>query len=406
MSQINQDQTNLRGIPRMVWALGFVSLFMDISSEMIHSLLPVFLVSVLGATAISVGFIEGFAEAIALIAKTFSGVFSDWLGRRKILVFFGYALGTLTKPLFAIAPGVGLIFTARLIDRLGKGVRGAPRDALIADVCSPHHRGTAYGLRQSLDTIGAFLGPLLAMAIMIATQGHYRTVFWVAVIPGLISVFILLLAVKEPNTSYENPPQQFISFRKITAMGSSYWWVVICGSTFTLARFSEAFLILRADSVGLSAHFIPLLFVLMNLVYSLTAYPAGFLSDRIGRTGLMTSGLVVLFFSDLVLAAATFVWHVAVGTCLWGLHMGLTQGLLSAMVADTAPEELKGTAFGLFNLASGVAVLAASVIAGFLWNQYGAPATFLAGAALTALALVGFTLLRPGFNLQAKKPEL
>ncbi|MFH1083119.1 MAG: MFS transporter [Pseudomonadota bacterium] len=388
-----------RGIPQTVWALGFVSMFMDVSSEMIHSLLPVFLVSVLGSSAMFVGLIEGVAEATALITRTFSGALSDWLGKRKALAFAGYALGTLTKPLFAVATGVGLVFAARFLDRIGKGVRGAPRDALIAEVTHPDFRGAAYGLRQSLDTVGAFVGPLLAMVLMIATAGDFRSVFWAAVLPGLLSVSILAFAVKEPDHPSTHASRQPIRIRDIMALGDSYWMVVAFGSVFTFARFSEAFLLLRAESVGVAVTMIPIMLVLMNVVYSLTAYPVGLLSDRLGRTGLLAAGLAVLVAADLSLATAKTGWEVAIGTALWGLHMGLTQGLLAAMVADTAHENLRGTAFGIFSMASGIAILVASLIAGWLWDLFGPPATFLAGAAFAAAALIGYLPLRKHLSI-------
>lgn len=387
-------ESRLKGIPQTIWALGFVSMFMDISSEMIHSLLPVFLVSVLGASALSVGIIEGVAEATALITRTFSGALSDRLRKRKALVLTGYALGTLTKPLFATATGSGLVFTARFLDRIGKGIRGAPRDALIADVTPCDLRGAAYGLRQSLDTAGAFLGPLLAMVLMIWTSGDFRSVFWLATVPGLLSVAILAFYVSEPVVSLPGSLKFPLQDKNLREMGCSYWLVVLFGCLFTLARFSEAFLLLRATSVGMKASMVPALMVLMNVVYSLTAYPVGRLSDRIGRTGMMAVGLVVLITSDLIFAAANGCWAVAAGTALWGLHMGLTQGLLSAMIADNARQDLRGTAFGIFSLASGVAILLASIIAGWLWEGFGAPATFIAGATIAAVALIGLMVLK------------
>lgn len=387
-------ESRWKGIPQTIWALGFVSMFMDISSEMIHSLLPVFLVSVLGASALSVGIIEGVAEATALITKTFSGALSDRLRKRKALILTGYALGTLTKPLFAAATGSGLVFTARFLDRIGKGIRGAPRDALIADVTPGDLRGTAYGLRQSLDTAGAFLGPLLAMVLMIWTSGDFRSVFWLATVPGLLSVVILAFYVSEPVVSFTGSLKFPLHRKNLREMGCSYWLAVLFGCLFTLARFSEAFLLLRATSVGMKASMVPALMVLMNVVYSLTAYPVGRLSDRIGRTGMMAVGLVVLIASDLIFAVANASWVVAAGTALWGLHMGLTQGLLSAMIADNARQDLRGTAFGIFSLASGVATLLASIFAGWLWEGFGAPATFIAGAAIAAVALIGFYVLR------------
>ena len=384
----------LEKIPQTVWFLGFVSMFMDISSEMIHSLLPIFLISVLNSSATAVGLIEGVAEAVALISKTFSGALSDWLGKRKMLVFSGYALGTLTKPLFALSTGVGLVFAARFLDRIGKGMRGAPRDALVADVTPDNFRGAAYGLRQSLDTVGAFLGPLLAMVLMIGTTGNFRSVFWFAVIPGLLSVAIIVFAVKEPSNLPSRSKQPSLHWRDINKLSGTYWMVVGVGSIFTLARFSEAFLLLRAESVGMSASMIPLMLVVMNVFYSLTAYPAGRLSDRLGRTGLMTVGLMVLIVSDFTLSFAETSWQVASGTALWGLHMGLTQGLLAAMVADTASQNLRGTAFGIFSMVCGFSMLVACLIAGWLWDLFGAASTFLAGAVFAAMALTVYLSAR------------
>ena len=389
----------MRNIPRTVWALGFVSMFMDISSEMVHSLLPIFLISVLNSSASVVGAIEGVAEAVALITRAFSGALSDRIGRRKALLLAGYAFGTLSKPLFALAAGAGHVFSARFLDRFGKGMRGAPRDALVADVTPEKCRGAAYGLRQSLDTVGAFLGPLLAAALMIGTAGDFRSVFWVAVLPGLLAVSILVFAVREP----EKPPARSgpapLRWRAILELRGTYWMVVAVGAMFTLARFSEAFLLLRAGSVGVKAAMIPLMLVIMNLSYSLTAYPVGRLSDRFGRTGLMISGLVTLVFSHLTLFFAETGLLVAAGTALWGLHMGLTQGLLAAMVADTAGEKLRGTAFGIFGMASGIAMLFSCVIAGWLWDLRGAPATFMAGAFFAVMALGGYLSIQKRLTL-------
>ena len=384
----------LKRIPRSVLALGFVSMFMDISSEMIHGLLPVFLISVLHSSALAVGLIEGIAEAVALITKVFSGSLSDWLEKRKALILTGYSLSTLTKPLFAVAQDVSLVFSARFLDRAGKGIRGAPRDALIADVTPVESLGAAYGLRQSMDTVGAFLGPLLAMLLMIVTANDFRLVFWLSVIPGLMAVAIIVLAVKEPSSPVTKSKKSSTHRRGISLFSRAFWMVLSIGFVFNLARFSEAFLLLKASDVGLGAGMIPLMLVIMNVVYSLTAYPVGHFSDRLGRTGLMAIGLVVLIISDLTLSFAENILLVAVGTALWGLHLGFTQGLLSAMVADTVRPNLRGTAFGLFSVAAGLAVLVASLIAGRLWDLFGARATFLAGGGFASLTLVGYLLLR------------
>ena len=375
-------------MPAGVWVLGFVSLLMDVSSEMIHSLLPLFMVTTLGASALMVGLIEGLAESTALIVKVFSGVLSDYLGKRKGLALFGYALGALTKPVFALASGTGIVLAARLLDRIGKGVRGAPRDALIADMAPPQIRGAAFGLRQSLDTVGAFVGPLLATGLMLLWADDFRAVFWVAVIPGLLAVALLWAGIREP----ERPPPERrgnpISRANLRRLGSAYWWVVAVGGVFTLARFSEAFLVLRAQQSGIALALVPLVMVAMNVVYALAAYPFGKLSDRVSHGRLLAGGLLVLLAADLVLATSSHWSGVLGGVALWGIHMGITQGLLATMVADTAPADLRGTAYGFFNLVSGLAMLLASVCAGLLWDSFGAAFTFYAGAAFTLLALL------------------
>src|SRR3989344_4731458 len=379
-------------IPKGVWALGFVSMFMDISSEMIHSLLPVFMVSALGASALAVGLVEGVAEATALITKVFSGTLSDYLGRRKGLAVFGYGLGALSKPLFALAASVNAVFTARFMDRIGKGMRGAPRDALVADLTPEPIRGAAYGLRQSLDTVGAFIGPLLAIFLMMAWSGDFRVVFWFSVIPGVLAVVLLSVGVQEPESVMHDKPKAPIYLGVLKQLDATYWWVVMIGAVFTLARFSEAFLILRARQKGLPDAMAPAVFVLMNVIYALSAYPIGVLADRMNRRHLLISGLFVLIASDLVLARAQGLAVVAIGIGLWGLHMGLTQGLLATMVAAAAPAQLRGSAFGFFNLASGIAMLVASVLAGLLWDKIGASATFYAGACFAVAALALLTL--------------
>jgi len=376
-------------IPTGVWILGFVSMFMDISSEMIHSLLPMFMVTTLGASVLMVGLIEGLAESTALIVKVFSGTLSDYLGKRKGLAVFGYALGALTKPLFAMAPTIGIVLTARLADRVGKGIRGAPRDALVADITPPQLRGAAFGLRQSLDTVGAFLGPLLAVVLMLLWANDFRAVFWVAVIPGMMAVGLLLFGLREPEHHEGGKRLNPIRRENLKRLGASYWWVVGIGAVFTLARFSEAFLVLRAQQGGIPIALVPLVMVAMNLIYAASAYPFGKLSDRMSHKTLLALGLVVLIASDLVLATNDHWGVVIAGVSLWGIHMGITQGLLATMVADTAPDDLRGTAFGFFNLISGIAMLVSSVTAGLLWDRLGASFTFYAGAAFCIVALAG-----------------
>lgn len=375
-------------IPSGVWVLGFVSLLMDVSSEMIHSLLPLFLVGTLGASAFTVGLIEGLAESTALIVKVFSGALSDYLGRRKGLALFGYALGAFTKPLFAMAPVAGVVLTARLLDRVGKGVRGAPRDALVADMTAPEQRGAAFGLRQALDTVGAFLGPLLAVGLMLLWSNDFRAVFWVAVIPGLLAVLLLLFGVHEPRRHVGEQRTNPIRRENLVRLNGDYWWVVGVGAVFSLARFSEAFLVLRAQQSGIPIAWVPLVMVAMNVVYSATAYPFGKLSDRMSHRTLLAVGLGVLMVADLVLASNDDWLTVLVGVLIWGIHMGMTQGLLATMVADTAPSDLRGTAFGFFNLVSGLAMLIASILAGLLWDRWGADYTFYAGALIGSIALI------------------
>ncbi len=382
----NIAKESLTKIPNGVWVLGFVSLLMDVSSEMIHSLLPLFMVTVLGASALAVGVIEGIAESTALLVKVFSGALSDYLGKRKGLALFGYALGALTKPMFAIASGMGMVLGARFLDRVGKGVRGAPRDALIADITPAEIRGAAFGLRQSLDTVGAFLGPLLGVGLMLLWANDFRAVFWVAVIPGLLAVALLLFGVHEPEKSETHKPSNPISRANLQRLGADYWWLVGIGAVFTLARFSEAFLVLRAAQGGIALALVPLVMVAMNVIYAASAYPFGKLSDRMSHTKLLALGLVVLIAADLVLATDDHWTTVLIGVALWGIHMGITQGLLARMVADVSPADLRGTAYGFFNLMSGLAMLVASVLAGLLWDKLGAAFTFYAGAGFCVVA--------------------
>jgi MFS family permease len=395
MPNSSSSPLNWRSIPRSVWLLGLVSMFMDLSSEMIHALLPLYLVSVMGVSTLTVGIIEGIAEATASITKIFSGALSDYLGHRKWLAAAGYGLAAVTKPVFPLATGIVSITAARFVDRVGQGIRGAPRDALIADLTPPGARGGAFGLRQSLDTIGAVLGPLAAIAFMAWLADDFRAVFWIAVIPAFVSVAVIVFGVREP----ERPPgvrtvKSPFSRAELGRLPAAYWMIVAVTAVFTLARFSEAFLLLRAQAAGLPLALVPSVMVVMNVVYALSAWPAGVLSDGMGRYRLLTIGFALLIVADVILAVNGSVAVVMLGVALWGLHMGLTQGLLSAMVADTAPAELRGTAFGVFNLVGGIALLIASVVAGTLWEIAGPEGTFLAGAAFTAVALLALPWAR------------
>jgi MFS family permease len=383
------------GLPRGIWALGFVSMLMDVSSEMIHALLPIYLVTVLGTSALTVGVIEGIAEATASITKVFSGAVSDWLGKRKLLAVIGYGLAALTKPVFPLASSVGWLVAARFVDRIGKGIRGAPRDALIADIAPANLRGASFGLRQTLDTIGAFVGPLLAVVLMWLTADNFQTVFWVAVLPAGLCVLVLIFGVKEPaRPAGLRKVTAPLSLREMRRLGRAYWAVTAVAVLFTMARFSEAFLLLKAQSEGLAIALVPLVLVAMNVAYSLSAYPVGALSDRVNRVSLLLIGFALLLCANLMLAGSGNPLALGIGIVLWGLHMGFTQGLLASLVADTAPPELRGTGFGVFNMASGVALLVASVVAGALWDSVGPSATFLAGAAITAVSLGALVTLR------------
>lgn len=383
-----------RGLPAGIWAMGIGSLFMDTSSELIHSLLPVFLVSVLGASMITVGIIEGIAEATAAVTKVFSGALSDYLGRRKFLMILGYSLAAFTKPIFPLAHTVGWAFAARFVDRVGKGIRGAPRDALVADITPASMRGAAYGLRQALDSVGALLGPLLAVAFMMAFDNNIRAAMWMAVIPAFLCVAVLMVYVREPEPDSEPAVRPPLALADVRRLPWGYWFVVLLGAVFTLARFSDAFLVLRAQDVGLGIAYVPLVMIVMNVFYAGAAYPAGAAADRTSPRTLLLLGLALLIAADLILAYARSPQLALAGAALWGLHMAFTQGLLSKLIADHAPAALRGTAFGLFNLVSGGALLLASVIAGALWSAYGAAATFLAGAAFAAVAAIGLIASR------------
>lgn len=385
--------STLGRIPKGVWVLGGVSMLMDVSSEMIHSLFPLFMATTLGISVLLIGLIEGLAEATALIIKVFSGALSDYLGKRKGLALLGYGLSALSKPLFAIASGAALVFAARMVDRVGKGIRGAPRDALVADITPPEIRGAAFGLRQSLDTVGAFLGPLLAVGLMLLWHNDFRAIFWMAAIPGVMAIVLLFLGLQEPSSPIEHLRNNPVRRENWRRLGRIYWWVVGIGAVFTLARFSEAFLVLRAQQLSIPLALIPLVMVAMNLLYAVSAYPFGKLSDRIRHSTMLQAGLLVLIAADIVLAASTHWTGLLLGVALWGIHMGMTQGLLAAMIANAAPVDLRGTAFGLFNLISGVALLLASLFAGVLWEFWGAASTFCAGAIMCVITLLGMRLM-------------
>ena len=382
-------------IPKTVWVLGFVSMFMDISSEIIHALLPLFLTATLGISVAMVGLIDGVAEATASITKVFSGYLSDRMGKRKPLILIGYGLGALSKPVFALAGTAPVIMGTRIADRIGKGLRGAPRDALVADVTPPEIRGRAFGLRQSIDTLGAFLGPLIAIVAMGAFANDIRAVFWLAVIPAGIAVLLVLVGVEDAkrpvNEREARVPVRIADLRRLPR---TFWALVGIGTVFTLARFSEAFLIFKANAEGLPLALTPLVLVAMNAIYMLAAYPLGSLSDRVSAKAMLIGGLVALVAADLSLALLPGIAGTFVGIALWGVHMAATQGLFAKLVADRSPPELRGSAYGVFNLATGLSLLAASVIAGLAWDAIGPSATFLTGATFALIALIGLSVVR------------
>lgn len=389
------DTRRSPSVPAGIWILGLVSMFMDISSELVHSLLPIWMTSVLGASVMTVGILEGVAEAAAAITKVLSGSISDYAGKRKPLAMIGYGLSALTKPFFPLATTIGWVFAARFTDRIGKGIRGAPRDALVAELVSEETRGAAYGLRQALDSAGALLGPLLALALMLLFANDIRAVLWIAVVPAAVSVILLATGVREPGSERKTVgPKNRLLLAGAGRLPASYWLVAGFGFILTLARFSEAFLILRAEDAGLSPGNIPLIMIVMNVTYTLFAYPAGRAADLFPPRVLLVSGTLVLVLSDAVLAAAVTPATVLAGAGLLGVHMAMTQGLLSKLVADNAPDDLRGTAFGIFNLTSGVALLLSSTIAGALWSSAGASATFIAGAVFAAVAAAGLFCCR------------
>ena len=391
-------------IPKTIWMLGFVSLFTDMSSEIVHSLLPILLATGLGASALVIGLIEGAAEALVMVTKVFSGYISDAIGRRKPLVLFGYGLAAIVKPIFPLAESVWLFTTARMLDRFGKGVRGAPRDAMVSELSPPEIRGASFGLRQSMDTVGAVLGPLLAVGLLWLTTNDIKLVLWVAVIPGFIAVILLLTAVPEPNTSNKKSARMPISREGLSLLGKPFWRLVLIGAVISLARFSEAFLILRASDLKVPLTYIPLVLVVMSVIYSLSAYPAGKLSDRIPRHHLLALGMLMLALACVVLAIATNYWLLFLGITLWGLHMGFSQGILASMVADTANPTYRGTAFGVFNLVSGLGLLLASVSAGALWDFISPSASFVFGAVVSILSVI--LIMRLSHNHPTSKTPL
>jgi MFS family permease len=380
-------------MPPNVATLGLVSLLMAASSQMTNSLLPLYLVTVMGASTATVGLIEGLAEATNSCLRAVSGVISDWIGRRKPLVVFGYALSACVKPVFPLAGSIPVILAARLFDRTGKGIRDAPRDALLADQLSSRVRGSGFGLRISFFTAGTVLGPMLAAAIMAASAHDFRLVFWIAVIPAALSVIVLVARVEETPRSAPEPKSR-LDWRSLTVLPSAYWSVVAVACIIALARFSQAFLLLKANAIGVRMAHVPVYLALVGLVYGVSAYPFGVLADRMDRRIQLGMGVATLALSHVVLAFSDTGSVLVLGTLLWGLQLGIIDGLLGASVADTTPEKLRGTGFGVYYSCVGLASLIASATAGLLWQTGGAAVTFSVGAGIAATALLCVVVAR------------
>lgn len=389
---MTNDSSNKKKIPRTVWVLGFASLLTDVSSEMIHSVLPLFLATSLGASATIIGLIDGVGEAVAAFLKLFSGALSDRIRKRKPLILTGYGLSAAVKPLFALAGNPIAVLAARCLDRVGKGIRGAPRDALIADVTDADSRGAAYGLRQSLDSVGAVVGPLIALAAMTATANDFRFVFWIALVPAIATVILLATGVSEPPSNLEPTSKKVNPLRMeaIKSLGPGFWFVFFVCLLFTLGNSSDAFILLKAKAIGVAPNMVPLCLVVLNVTYTLSAYPAGIVSDRLGRRGMLMCSFALYAIVYLCLGFTTEQWQLWSLLAIYGFYLGLSQGTFLALVADRVPQELRGTAFGLFSLSIGVGLLPASLIAGFLWDNISPQATFLAGAGFALVSLLIF----------------
>jgi Major Facilitator Superfamily. len=378
-------------LPLTIWGLGLGSLLMDTSSELVHSLSPVLLVNVLGASVVAVGMIEGVAEGIAAFTKVFAGAASDYFRRRKTLIVLGYALAALAKPLFPLATSASWVFAARFIDRMSKGIRDAPRDALVADITAQTERGAAYGLRQALDSLGSVVGPILAVLLMLALSGKIRTAMWIAVIPGILAVIVVALLVREPHqkqAAVREPPD----WGKARELPPRFWLIVTVGAIFTAARFSDSFLILRARDIGLSASYAPMIIVVLSCICAAGAYPAGVASDRISPRNLLLIGLGFLIAADVVLGVGHSIVPIFAGGALWGVHLALTQGVFAKIISDFVPVDLRGTGFGIFDLARGVAFVIANVVAGWWWRMSGAPAAFFSAAAFATIGGIGLAV--------------
>jgi MFS family permease len=372
-----------RKIARNVYALSAVSFFTDASSEMIYPLLPVFLTVTLGASAESLGIIEGAAETTAALLKLASGWWSDRVRRRKPLIAFGYGLASAARPLVAIAQSAGQVLAIRVTDRVGKGIRGAPRDALIADSVDPSVRGKAFGIQRTSDHAGAVVGPLLAFAVLNWWHTPLRKVFWLAAIPGAIALAIAIFVVQEQHAE---PASKESVATSPSLLPKRFWGVLGAITLFTLGNSTDAFLLLRATQLGVPVALAPILWAMLHVVKSSTSTPGGVLSDRVGRKPTVVAGWMIYAVVYLGFARATAAWHAWALFAVYGVYFGLAEGPERALVADIVPGGRRGTAFGWYNLSIGIAALPASIVFGWIWDRSGPHTAFLFGAAIAGLA--------------------
>jgi MFS family permease len=389
---LSRDDQKICSLHRNIFFTGVVSFFMDFSSEMVYPLVPIFLSSVLGVQKSVIGLIEGIAESTASLLKVFSGWLSDRLGHRKWLMVIGYGISTLSRPLVATAPNWGQVLASRFMDRFGKGIRNAPRDALIAESCEDLRLGRSFGFHRGMDTLGAVVGPAVAFGLLTYFNGQYRLVFWLSMIPGALAVLTIIFFIREirvcPILEAERPKLGWKSF------SGSYKFFIVVATLFSLGNSSDVFLILRAQNVGVPVAVIPLVYLTYNVIYSLGALPAGILSDRIGPKPIIFLAFIFFGFIYLGFAKASQPSHIWWLFIFYGIFMAMTEGVQKAFLTTLIPKEFKATGFGLYNTLIGLAVLPASLIAGILWDRLGPQATFLYGTATAWLAAFLFIFLK------------
>lgn len=394
---------------KTVFVLGLVSLFTDLSSEMIYPVLPLFLANVIGASTMFIGLIEGIAESTASFLKVFSGWLSDKFGKRKQLVLAGYGLSSLVKPLLAVATSGWHVLGVRFVDRIGKGIRGAPRDAMIADVTEPDKRGRAFGFHRAMDTAGAVIGPAATFLILMLFGNNYRLLFLIAAVPALIAVAIIIFGIKEKRPQspagdcrIAPPVSNVRTERQKAPLSRQFIILLIIIGVFTLGNSSDAFLILRAQGAGIAVWLIPLLWLFFNLVYTLVSMPAGRLSDKIGRKRIILLGFIIYAASYLGLAFANAGWQIWALFGLYGVYYAMTEGVIRAHIADVVPEATRATSYGIYNFVVGVLVLPANLLTGWIWKVAGYQTALSVGAGLAILAAAGFAAFSFLYDLPTK----